>query len=69
MSTGKLATLPKLSGTVNRIYFRPGGGMVIRTVSSAGKYSFSLVDLNGTVTATFPDTTESANTRLLAYLP
>ncbi len=68
MRTGRLASLPKVTGAIDKIYFR-SGGLVLRSGGDSGRYTFSLVDPTGTVTASFPDTHETAGTRLVGYQP
>jgi hypothetical protein len=67
--TGRpVATARGLTGTVDRIWFRPDGSRVVRS-GQPGRYMFSLVEPDGTVTATFPDTRTGGATQVAGYQP
>jgi hypothetical protein len=64
MLTGKLVDLPPRA---DRVYFRPDGGMIVRTVNpDATEYTLVLIGPDGSTIATFPDTQGMA---LVAYHP
>lgn len=68
MNSGSLAVLPKVTGTIDKVYFRDDG-WVLRTISASLEYTFWLVDAAGNVTGSFPDAYERANGRLVAHQP
>jgi hypothetical protein len=69
MQTGKTVALP--NGNVDKIYFRPNGSMIVRTVTDNSKWTFLLISRSGTTIATIPDTREQGidATHLVAYHP
>ena len=56
MQTGKVVALP--NGNVGKIYFRPDGSMIVRTVTENNKWTFLLISRGGATIATIPDTQE-----------
>jgi hypothetical protein len=72
MHTGTLVNLPAVpNGAVNKVYFRVDGGMIVRTVTNDGRYTFVLLRPDGSTIATFPDTQEQhpGGRHLVAYHP
>jgi hypothetical protein len=69
MQTGKTVALP--NGNVGKIYFRPDGSMIVRTVTDKSKWTFLLISRDGTTIATILDTREQGidATHLVAYNP
>ncbi len=67
MQTGKVVTLP--NGNVGKIYFRPDGGLLVRTVTDNNKWTFLLISRGGATIATIPDTQEQGvdATHLVGY--
>ncbi|GGM45692.1 hypothetical protein ACFFX1_22310 [Dactylosporangium sucinum] len=73
MRTGGLVNLPPTApgGSVDRVFFRPDGGMVVRTVTNDGRYTFVLLRADGSTLATLPDTTQQhpSGRNLVTYRP
>jgi hypothetical protein len=70
MRTGAAVTLPAAGRTrVDTVYFRPDGGMIVRTGTESGQETFVLLRADGTTLATFPDTLERAGRHLVGYRP
>jgi hypothetical protein len=70
MQTGSLVNLP--AGHVDHVWFRPDGGMLVRTVpDQAPKDTFVVLGPDGDTIATFPDDWEgqSFGRHLVAYHP
>lgn len=71
MQTGSLVNLPA-GMSANKIWFRPDGGMLLRTSTSGGnQFTFVLLRPDGSTLATFPDTHDHYPTGelLVAYHP
>jgi hypothetical protein len=65
--TGRAAPLPKLSGPLSKVFFRPGGGMVLESASADGRYTLYAVGADGTVAATVTETGRPGD--LVGYHP
>jgi hypothetical protein len=70
MRTGALVTLPVVKGNrVDRVYFRPGGGMIVRAHTDSGTFTILIVAPDGTILASLPDTLEQIGRHLAGYRP
>jgi hypothetical protein len=66
--TGQLVPLPKVTGQIDRIYFRPDGGMLVRS-SHGETVTFFLLGPDLKVTATFDEPSYLSQSELVAYYP
>jgi hypothetical protein len=69
MVTGKAVPLPSVRGSVNEIFFRPDGGMVLRATESNGHSTLYVVGSNHAVTITVPEPDALRGLDIVAYRP
>ncbi len=67
--TGRPVGLPQVIGYVDKVYFRPGGGLLVRGGSGSGAGMLFLLDAAGSVAGTTPDPVVEDSVRLVAYRP
>jgi hypothetical protein len=66
--SGKRISLPRLSGVVDRIFFRPGGGLLIRTANAdRSRFRLHLVSPDGEEQVSAPQPFCLAGADLVAY--